>query len=88
MNGIDRNISHREVFVVVHLGRNIAAALFDTNLNVQAAARTDGRDVNVVREYLDIAVTLYIGTGDFTRTFFADLKRFRPLSVHFDRHLL
>ena len=57
---VDRDVADRQIVVEVAVGRDVAAALLETHLDVQRPALAHGRDVDVRIEDLDIAIELDI----------------------------
>src|SRR5690606_22737101 len=87
MDRIDRDIPDRKIFVVIELGRNVAAAALEPHLDIQRARTVDGGDVNIIGKHLDIRIGLDIGAGHLAAALFADGERFGPAAVQHERNL-
>src|SRR5215831_14351848 len=58
MHGIDRNEADSQVFVEVLVSSHVATSALEPHLHVELAALTDGRDVDVLIQYLYVAIRL------------------------------
>ncbi len=88
MNAVHWNVADGQVFVVVAVGGNVAAAVLDAHFDLQLAAFADGGDVHALVENREVGVLFNLRGGDRTRLFDVDVNRFRQIGVELDRHLL
>src|SRR5579859_3683405 len=88
VNAIDGYVADRQVFVVVAVGSDVAAAILDAHFDLQLAAFADRGDVHALVEYREIGVLFDLRGGHRTGLLDVDVNRFRQIGVELDRHLL
>src|ERR1700731_397970 len=88
VNAVDRDVSDRQVFVVVAVGSHITAAVLGAHLYLEFAAFTDRRDVHTLIEDGEGRVFLDLRRGDRTGLLDVDVNRLRQVGVELDGHLL
>ena len=88
VNGVDRNVSDGQVFIVIAIGRDIAAAAFDAHIDIELAAFAHGGDVQVAVENFDIVVGLNLAAHHFARRVNGQAGNARAFTHHLERHLL
>src|SRR5579859_8192319 len=88
VNAIDGYVADRQVFVVVAVGSNVAAAVLDAHFDLQLAAFADGGDVHALVEHGEVRVFLDLGAGDHAGLLNVEVNRLRQIVVQLDGHLL
>src|SRR5262249_35187434 len=77
-----------QVFVVVAVGGDVAAAVLPAHFNLQLAAFTDRRDVHVLVEYREVRVFFDLRGGYWPRLLNIYIDWFRQVRCQLDGHLL
>ena len=85
---IDRNVTKRQVFIEVALGRNIAAAALEAHFDIERAAIAYRRDMQRRIEYFDVGVSLNVTGSHFTTAGLGDRQCLWLVAVQLERYLL
>src|SRR3954447_8011558 len=88
MNGINRNESDAEIFVEVLVGGNIPAAALKAHFHVEPPAFADGRNVNVLVEHFDVAISFDHAGGDHAGRIRTQVNGLRRVAAELERNLL
>src|SRR5258707_4263857 len=88
VNAVYRNVADGQVFVVVAVGGNVSAAVFDAHFDLQLAAFADSGDVHALVEHGEIRIFLDLGAGDHARLLNVQVNGLRQIVVQLDGHLL
>ncbi len=88
MNAVHRNVADGQVFVVVAVSGNVAAAVLDAHFDLQLAAFADGGDVHAFIEHCEVGVLFDLRGGDGTGLLDVDVNGLGQIGVQLDRHLL
>ena len=56
MNGVDRNVAERQIFIVVSIGRYIPASRLEPHLDAELSAFADGCDGHVAIQHFDVRI--------------------------------
>src|SRR5260370_72345 len=88
VNAVHRNVADGQVFIVVAVSGDVAAAVLDAHFDLQFAAFADGGDVHALIEHREIGVFFDLRGGDRTGLLDVDVNGFGQIGVQLDRHLL
>src|SRR6202008_4339774 len=69
VNAVHRDVADGQVFVVVAVGGNVAAAVLDAHFDLQLSAFADSGDVHALVEHGEIRIFLDLGAGDHAGLF-------------------
>jgi hypothetical protein len=87
VDGVDRDVAEGQVGVGVTVGDDVAAALFETGLELERAFLRQGGDVRRRVEDLDVGVLLEIGGGDDARAALFEVEGLGTAAVKLERDL-
>jgi hypothetical protein len=85
---IDGDEADAKILVEVLVGRDVATAALQAHFHIELAAFTDGRDVDVLVEDLDIRVGFNHAGRDHARLISAHINRFGRIAGKLERNLL
>src|SRR5947209_1654593 len=88
MHGVDGNEPQAKIFFEVLVGRDVAASALEAHLHVELAAFGDSRNVNVLVEDLDVAISLDHAGGHNARLVRLQVDRLRSVTIELERDLL
>ncbi len=88
MHGIDGNEAESKIFVKILVCRNVATPLLQAKLHFNLPAFADGRNVNILIQDLNIAVSFDHSAGDNTRLISAQIDHLRRVPGKLERDLL
>ena len=87
VNRVDRDVAEGKIFIVIAIGRDIAAAALDAHFDVQLAAFADGCDVQISVEHFDVVVGLDLAAHDFARSLDIQTRDAHAFADHLERNL-
>ena len=88
MDAIERYVSDWQVFLEVLVRLNVPASFFDAHFDFQLAAFTDGGNVHVRIEDLDIRIRCNVAGGEFSRLIRLKINGLGVIHVKLERDLL
>src|SRR5260221_1097325 len=88
VNAVHRNIADGQVFIVVAVGSDVAAAILDAHFDLQFAAFADGGDVHALVEHGEVCVFFDLRRSDRTGLLDVDVNGLGQVGVQLDGHLL
>src|SRR5256885_7474112 len=88
VNAVRRNVADGQIFIVVAVGGNIAAAILDAHFDLQFAAFADGGDVHAFIEHGEVGVLFDLRGGDRAGLLDVHVNRLGQIGVQFDGNLL
>ena len=88
VNAVHRNVADGQIFIVIAVGSDVAAAILYAHFDLQFAAFADGGDVHTLVEHREIGVFFDLRGGDRTGLLDVDVNGFGQIGVQLDRHLL
>src|SRR6266849_4116410 len=88
VNAVHGNVADGQIFVIVAVGGNVAAAVLDAHFDLELAAFADGGDVHAFVEDGEVRVFLDLRGGDRTGLLDVDVNGLGQVGVELDGHLL
>src|SRR5437867_5838353 len=87
MNRIDGDITDTKILVEIAVGGDIPPPILDAHFDLQRTALTDGADIDVLVENLDIRIVFDIARGVDARLKPFQINRLAFIAVYFQRDL-
>src|SRR5271165_229139 len=88
VNAVHRDVADGQVFVVVAVGSDITASVFDAHFDLQLAAFANGGDVYALVQDGEVLVLFDLRGGNRAGLLDIDVNRLRQVGVELDGHLL
>src|SRR5580698_296363 len=88
MNGVDRDVTERQIFVVIAVGSHVTAAGLETHLDIELAAFADCSDGQVAIQHFNVGVGLDLTAEHLAGTVHAQARDPNPFTAHLERDLL
>src|SRR5690348_6002806 len=88
VDGVHGNIADGQIFIVVAVGGDVAAAVLDAHFDVQLAAFADGGDIDALIEDGEVGILLDVGGSDGAGGFDVEIDGLGQDGIQLDGDLL